>query len=73
MIADGPRVGVSAGVGMKMNVVTKNRRRTVNAAPKFKRDGKDNKAFKAGKKLANYNFASETLNDKNAANVKYSL
>merc|ERR1711935_633958 len=45
LVADGNRVGVSAGTG--------------------------NKAFKAGKKLRNYNFASESLNDKNAAN-KYS-
>jgi hypothetical protein len=69
MVADGNKVGVSAGTGMRMNVVTKNKRRTVNGAPRLDRALKDNKNFKAGRKLRNYNFASESLNDKNAANV----
>lgn len=69
MVADVSRVGVSAGTGMRMNVVSKNKRRTVNGAPRLDRAGKDNKNFKAGRKVRNYNFASENIHDKNAAIV----
>jgi len=76
LIADGPRVGMSVSTApvakgkssLRMQVHTKNTRRTVNAAPRLDRSGKDNKNFKAGRALKNYNFAVENVHDKNVAN-----